>query len=121
MDDYVESVVLDKIDVGNSDRLLEGDEISHYRGLVGRLNWIAQSARADKSFDVIELSTKLRSPTLSDLKQAIKVLSKVKENKSRIMFPNLPDGISSTMGLVIFLAETGILPLSHGVRIKFVE
>ena len=130
LDDYIDSISVDKVDVSAFDRPLSKEEISKFRGIVGKLNWIAQSARADKAFDVVELSTKLRSPMLSDLKQAVKVFHRVKEHKSNVLFPplgknialevftdashaNLPDGISSTMGLVIFLSgDNHVAPIS---------
>ena len=130
LDGYIDSISIDRVDVGAFDRALDKEEVSKFRGIVGKLNWIAQSARADKAFDVIELSTKLRSPMLSDLKQAVKVFHRVQEHKSTLLFPplgqnmvlevftdashaNLPDGISSTMGLVIFLSgDKRMAPIS---------
>ena len=130
LDDYIDSICIDRVEVESFDRSLDKHEVSRFRGIVGKLNWIAQSARADKAYDVIELSTKLNSPALSDMKQAVKVFHRVKEHKSSLVFPplgknialevftdashaNLPDGVSSTMGLVIFLAgDNRLAPIS---------
>ena len=130
MDEYIDGIHLTKITPGEEGRPLTEEEAFEYRSIVGRLNWIAQGARPDKSFSVIELSTKFRKPTLRDLNQAVRIMRKVKEVKSAVHFPelgssqslkvftdaahgNLPDGFSSTMGLVVFLAGNGrVAPVS---------
>ena len=136
MDEYIDGIHPTKITPGEEDRPLTEEEASEYRSIVGRLNWIAQGARPDKSFSVIELSTKFRKPTLRDLNQAVRIMRKVKEVKSAVHFPelgsslslkvftdaahgNLPDGFSSTMGLVVFFAGNGRLLRFHGVQIRF--
>ena len=126
----MENIALKKISPGSADRLLDKEEKSEYRSLVGRLNWITQGARPDKAFDVIELSTKFQAPMLSDMNRAIKVVRKVCDHQSVVFFPplgnslslrvytdaafaNLPDGISSTMALVVFLVgKDRVAPIS---------
>ena len=104
------------------DRQLTNSESSLYRSLVGKLNWIVQGSRPDKAFDVIELSTRFNCATSLDLSRVKKVLLKLREHESVIKFnrmnsdrsiliftdaahTNLSDGISSTSGLAVFIAD----------------
>merc|ERR1712237_114608 len=92
---------------------------------------VVQGTRPDKAFDVIELSTRFNCATSSDLNRAKKVLLKLREHNSFIRYnklfgslsvllftdaahANLEDKISSTSGLLVFIAdEYGIIsPLS---------
>ena len=112
-------------------RKLSGQEPSIYRSLVGKLNWIVQGTRPDKAFEVVELSTRFNNATTQDLATVKKVLVKLKEHESCIRYnvlgdsvsllvytdaahANLPDGISSTGGLIVFIADSSgnMSPLS---------
>ena len=90
--------------------------------MVGRLNWVAQGARPDKFFDVINLSMKLRQATVTDLNQANRTFIKLQEYHSLIRYPvlkgelklivftdaalgNLEDNVSSTCGILVFLCD----------------
>ena len=101
---------------------LSSTESTLFRTLVGKLNWVVQGSRPDLAFDMVELSTKFKNATIRDLIRAIKGIRKVKSANSCIKFPvighikewkivtfsdashaNLPDGVSSTSGHVVFL------------------
>ncbi len=71
--------------------LLTPAELTVLRGLVGRLNWTVQGSRPDMAFEMVELSTKFRKGTVSDLARAIKAVRKLKEETARIFFPPLGD------------------------------
>ena len=97
-------------------------EFDQYRGLVGQLGWLCTNSRPDISFDVLELSCKNSQPKIEDIIQANKCLRKVGTTESSIKFPdlgnlqnselvvytdashgNLPDGVGSTGGFIVFL------------------
>ena len=52
---------------------LTSDEQTLLRQIVERLNWAVQGCRPDMSFDMIELSTKLKNGTVGDLIRTINV------------------------------------------------
>lgn len=97
-------------------------EKESFRSLVGQLGWLCTNSRPDLSYDVLELSCKVNNPTVEDLIEANKCLRKACTFKSSMYFPglgdsskyklvvysdasyaNLPDGVSSAGGFVIFL------------------
>ena len=109
------------------------------RQLVGRLNWAVQGSRPDMSFDMIELSTKLKNGLVGDLIQAIKCIERIKSENSIVKFSCLGDvkdwqlfvftdaalgnlkGSGSTAGKIILLSNLrgDICPLSwHTNKIK---
>ena len=89
------------------------------------------------AFDMVELATRANCATVEDLIRARKVLRRLQEFQSYILFPcindswflyvftdaslaNLPDGVSSSLGVVIFITD-GVksCPLSwHANKIK---
>ena len=80
---------------------LNSQEQTLLRQLVGRLNWAVQGSRPDVSFDMIDLSTKLKQGTVGDLIRASKAIRKIKEGESsKVCFPNL--GPSSEWHLIVF-------------------
>ena len=44
---------------------------------MGRLNWSVQGSRPDLSFDMMELSTKLKYGLVGDLMKAIKCIERI--------------------------------------------
>ena len=98
------------------------DEKEDFRSLVGQLGWLCTNSRPDLSYDVLELSCKVNTPKVEDLLEANKCLRKACTFESSMYFPclgdvtkyklvvysdashaNLPDGVSSAGGFVIFL------------------
>lgn len=63
----------------------------HLRRLVGKLGWLVQGSRPDMAFDMIDLSTKLKSGTVQDLLHAKKVVKALQRVPSSISFPQLHD------------------------------
>ena len=92
------------------------------RSLIGQLNWISNHSRPDLSYDVLQLSNRLKDATVSDIIVANKVISKLQSRDCSLIFPrlenlkdanlvlfndasyaNLPDGFSSCGGRIMFL------------------
>ena len=105
---------------------LNGEEYSLFRSMVGAANWMVMGTRPDVGYDVLELSTKSRSACVGDLRRAEKMLHRLSESEANLLYPclgpskdwslvlfadashaNLPDGVSSTLGYVIFLVGVG--------------
>ena len=120
-----------KLKGGEVSRSLSDSEQTEYRGIVGRLNWVAQGTRPDMFFDVIDLGMKLKQATVRDLNQAKKAFIKLQERDSVVKYPalqgelrllvftdaalgNLSDNVSSTSGVLVFLGDESnrVCPLS---------
>ena len=71
--------------------LLDQEESSLFRGIVGKLNWVAQGTRPDVSFEVVEMSSRFKLATVNDLIRANKCILKLKEEPVYVFFPNLGD------------------------------
>ena len=95
-----------------------------FRAMVGRIGWLANNSRPDLCYDSIALSTKVGKATLADLKQAGKIMRKVKTESTEMKFLNLgpvekwtieghgdagyislPDKVSSCGGQVIVISN----------------
>ena len=64
-------------------------EKSEYRALIGQLNWIATHSRPDVSFDVCELSTKIKNAKVEDVLRLNKVIERVTHDHMKVFFPRL--------------------------------
>ena len=122
---YVQGVEMEQIDQGKlAQRGLElsGLEKTGYRSIVGAINWIVRGSRPDMAFDMVELAVRANCATVEDLIKARKVLRRLQEFGSYILFPcisspwslyvftdaslaNLSDGVSSSLGIVIFVTD----------------
>lgn len=111
---------------------LNNTELSTLRSLAGSINWLVQGSRPDLSFELIETSTKFKNGKVLDLLNIMKTVKKAKTELSQVCFPdlgqpkyweiilfsdaahaNLNDGVSSTLGYVVFLAnQRKVCPLS---------
>ena len=111
---------------GKGDRLLDSEEMSQYRGYIGTINWVVQCTRPDMAYELIELSVKSKVASVDDMKRARKLVSRIQDLESLVFFPalgeigswtlcvytdashaNLPDGVSSTMGCLVFVVGRG--------------
>ena len=122
--DYINSLEFEKLKCNeeNKKRLLTEDELTNYRSIIGSLNWCVRGTRPDLSFDLIDLSTKLKNANVEDYNRALKAIRKLKGRNVKIFFPdigaldneleliifsdaafhNLNDGIASTMAYIVF-------------------
>ena len=101
---------------------LNAAETKSLRTMVGQLGWVSTQTRPDIAFDFLELSTSLKSPTVENIKLAHKCMKKMKSQNVHLTFPdigdisksklvvycdashaNLPDGVSSAQGHIVFL------------------
>ncbi|CAC5372113.1 unnamed protein product [Mytilus coruscus] len=55
---------------------LTQEEQTDYRRMVGQLNWAVQGSRPDLAFELVDLSTKLKSALVCDLLRAVKNIGK---------------------------------------------
>ena len=100
-------------------------EKEQFRSLIGQLGWLCTNSRPDLSYDVLELSCKVNKPKVGDIFDANKCLRKASMFQCSMHFPklndvnncrlvvfsdashsNLPDGVSSAGGFVIFLVDS---------------
>jgi len=123
--DYIHSIDTYRVPDARSARkndALNDKEKTALRSQVGSLNWAVQGSRPDRAFEMIDLSTRFNCGTVCDLSNAFKLVKKMKEEDSAILYPdigkpeswrfavfsdasfaNLRDGVSSTMAYIIFL------------------
>ena len=107
---------------GDSKRYLDKEEIRLLRRLTGQINWAATQSRPDISFTVVELSSKIKTAQLEDLKKANKAIARMAATPNKLLFPriggslrivthsdaafrNLPDQMSSGGGHIVFLTN----------------
>ena len=90
--------------------------------ITGQLNWLSSTTTPDIAYSVLELSASLNSPRAQTLLLANKTVKMTKANFFKLKIPqlagewrivvysdashgNLPDGYSSSLGFIIFLAD----------------
>ena len=128
---------IDEITVNVEDddaRPLSKSEFKAYRGVSGKLQWLAEMSRPDISFDCLEVSCHNKDAQIKDIKNLNKVVKKAKANESQIRFSKLgnfeelkvlvvtdgaylklEDKTKSVMGRFVLLSnmsETKVSPLS---------
>ena len=105
-------------------------EKDEYRKSIGQLNWISTQTRPDIAYDVCDLSVAMKTATVENLVQLNKVITRVKTEPYKLMFPklnslencylecysdaafaNLPDE-GSQGGFVIFLRSDKRCPIA---------
>ena len=104
---------------------LNSDEGHILRSVIGQASWLASQTRPDISSDVLNLSCDInKNPVVSHLIEANKMIWKIKNKESKLVFPNLgtvddlkivaftdasyanlPDGASSAGGYVRLLVR----------------
>ena len=106
VDDYVNfmspyHVSRDKLK--QRDRSLNADEMRAFRGILGQLQWYARIAGYDVQFEVSQLASQLKGPTINDLACAAKLSRRIKqEHQGRKMI--FRPGINFESGKVAVLA-----------------
>ena len=87
---YLDTVEIPETDHDKpDDELLGEDGQSDFRGIVGKIGWLGGVSRPDLAYDHVVLSTRLGKATVADVKQAIKVIKKLKVEQVQMMFPDL--------------------------------
>ena len=120
---YVNSINLVKIKDNDKQRAVSQSENTLFRAAVGSVNWASQQTRPDASFEVLELSMRLRDTKVEDVMRVNKCVKKLQYEEVHIFFrkfssepmiiswsdaafANLQDGVSSGCGFVILLADS---------------
>ena len=68
--DYMYNLNSPTLDPGhttNKSDILNSEEQSLYRQIVGQINWAVQGSRSDLAFEMIAASTKLKQATVGDI------------------------------------------------------
>ena len=132
----VDSPDMDRYSSRDGEEELNEEEQSHFRKLVGNINWLAMNTRPDLCFDAMEMACNFGKAKIRDIKRAGRILRKAKERGMDIQFSNLgsakeavimvcADGsygklnkVDSCGGRLIALVGEGgkICPISWGSR-----
>ena len=92
-DQYVQSLEVPELyDCKNEtglDSMLSDVDQTEYRAILGKIGWIAHTSRPDLSYDCLLLSTKTGRASMRDMKQAIKLMKKLKSGSTKMCFPDL--------------------------------
>ena len=86
MNDYANSLEEIKIREDRSDESLSREEMKVLRKYVGKLNWLAANTRPDIAIYALDLAKKQKSATLKDLRSINRILKKVQEKESKVIF-----------------------------------
>ena len=78
-----------KIREDKSDEKSTRDELKILQKYVGKLNWLAANTRPDIAIHALELAKKQKKATLKDLREVNRILKKVHEKESKVMFKKL--------------------------------
>lgn len=92
---------------------LTNDEQTLYRKLVGQLNWAVQGSRPDLAFELVDLSTKLKTATVADLLKAIKTMGKLKDIIHIQVFPLLHGAVEKDWEMFLFM-DAALANISEG-------
>ena len=66
-------------------------EMKEYRKMTGKIAWLANSTRPDLSFTALRMSKNSKEATISDLRDVNRILTKVRECKSRVKYEHIGD------------------------------
>merc|ERR1712030_168749 len=86
MDEYADSLEDILIREDKSSEQLDREEMRTLRKYVGKLSWLATNARPDLSIYVLNLAKKQKQATLKDLRDVNRILMKVREKESKVVF-----------------------------------
>jgi len=99
MEDYAKSLEDIQIREAKADETLTRDELKIYRKFVGKLNWLAANTRPDLAIYALDLAKKQKKAVIKDLREVNRVLKKVREKESRVVFTKMgKKGFTRRMG-----------------------
>ena len=70
---------------------LTREEMKLFRKYVGKLNWLAAKTRPDMAVYALDLAKKQKQATLKDLRSINRILKKVREKESKVVFSRIGD------------------------------
>ena len=91
---------------------LTAEEQTEYRQLIGQINWAVQGTRPDMAFELIDLSTKLKEGTISNLSTTIKAVNRLKDIRSMISFPALSRNIDDWK--IVVFTDASLCNINNG-------
>ena len=65
------------------------DDLKVLRKYVGKLNWLAANTRSDIAIYALDLAKKQKRVSLKDLRDVNRVLTKVREKESKVVFKSI--------------------------------
>jgi len=77
--------------VDKSDEKLTREEMRVLRKYVGKLSWLAANTRPDLAIYALDLAKKQKSAVLKDLRSVNRILQKVREKESKIVFKKIAE------------------------------
>merc|ERR1712090_88816 len=89
MDEYADSLEDILIREDKSSEKLDREEMRTLRKYVGKLSWLASNARPDLSIYALNLAKKQKQATLKDLRDVNRILMKVREKESKVVFKEI--------------------------------
>ena len=120
--DKMEILEIDPSRLKTQDDELTAGEKTLIRQVAGQIGWLARETRPDLAFAQVEMSTKFGKGKVKDLVYAVKTMTRVKQNDSRLLISalgpvegwsvevstdaslsNLNDGVHSTGAYVILI------------------
>ena len=100
----------------STDIKLSDEEKKIFQALLGKLLWLSGQTRPDLSYDVLELSTVAKDPTIRDLMNMNKVIKKIGDGPKNICFRSL-DLYHEDLNITFFSdASLGKLPNNSSAR-----
>ena len=92
-DQYVDDLEFPDIEQysgqNDANALLEEQGQADFRAVVGKIGWLANSTRPDLNYDNVVMSMKVGKATLREMRQACKIIKKVKCDGTQMRFRNL--------------------------------
>merc|ERR1712074_160484 len=86
MNEYANSLEDILIREDKSSEQLDREEMQTLQKYVGKLSWLATNARPDLSIYALNLAKKQKQATLKDLRDVNRILMKVREKESKVVF-----------------------------------
>ena len=89
MEDYAQSLEEVQIREAKADAELTREELKVFRKYVGKLNWLAANTRPDLAIYALDMAKKQKKAVIKDLREVNRVLKKVREKESKVMFSKI--------------------------------
>src|SRR6201990_198253 len=81
-----------RLNKNNKDERLNEEEMTEYRSLLGKLNWMSQNTRPDLSFEVSFFGRNMKEAKREDYEKLVKVAERAKRGEIQMKIPKLKGG-----------------------------